>query len=74
MWFVMSIFAIAGGVPSMLYQAVQQSKTVEGGCAAKVPIGWHVPGWALGFLALAAFVAALIYPISGPASTSPASR
>jgi hypothetical protein len=65
MWFFMAIFGIAGGVPSMIYQAVHQSKLskVE---AARVPIGWHVPGWALGFLALAAFAAALIYPAIRP--------
>jgi hypothetical protein len=66
MWFIMSIFAIAGGVPSMLYQAVQQSKLSKTD-ASKVPTGWHVPGWALGFLALAAFIAALIFPDIRPA-------
>ena len=66
MWFIMSIFAIAGGVPSMLYQAVQQSKLSKTD-ASRVPTGWHVPGWALGFLALAAFIAALIFPDIRPA-------
>jgi hypothetical protein len=65
MWFAMAIFGIAGGVPSMLYQAVQQSKLSRQD-AARVPIGWHIPGWALGFLALAAFIAALIYPSIRP--------
>jgi len=61
MWFLMAIFGIVGGLPSMIYQAVQQSRLSKEE-AAKIPIGWHVPGWALGFLALAAFAAALIYP------------
>ncbi len=26
-----------------------------------MPMGWHAPGWALGFLALAAFVAGCVY-------------
>jgi hypothetical protein len=65
MWFVMAIFAIVGGVPSMIYQGMQQSRLskVE---ASKVPMGWHVPGWALGFLALAAFGAALVLPEMRP--------
>jgi hypothetical protein len=61
MWFVMAIFAIAGGVPSMIYQGAQQSRLSKDD-AAKVPLGWHAPGWALGFLALAAFGAALVVP------------
>jgi hypothetical protein len=61
MWFVMAIFAIAGGVPSMIYQGMQQSRLSKQD-ALKVPTGWHVPGWALGFLALAAFGAALFLP------------
>jgi hypothetical protein len=61
MWFVMAVFAIVGGVPSMIYQGVQQSRLskVE---VSKIPLGWHVPGWALGFLALAAFGASLVLP------------
>ncbi len=61
MWFVVSVFAIVGGVPSMLYQAWQQSRLskIE---TSKVPVGWHAPGWALGFIALAAFAAGLVYP------------
>jgi len=61
MWFVMSIFAILGGVPSMAYQAAQQSRLSKQD-NSKIPMGWHVPGWALGFLALAAFGAALFLP------------
>jgi len=61
MWFVMSIFAIFGGVPSMAYQAAQQSRLSKQD-NSKIPMGWHVPGWALGFLALAAFGAALFLP------------
>src|SRR5690349_19121737 len=58
MWFLVTIFAIAGGVPSMIYQAWQQSRLSKEE-TSKVPIGWHAPGWALGFLALAAFIAAM---------------
>lgn len=65
MWFAMSIFGIAGGIPSMVYQAVHQSKLRKAD-AQNIPVGWHVPGWALGFLALAAFIAALIYPAIRP--------
>lgn len=61
MWFVMAIFAIIGGVPSMIYQGVQQSRLSKGD-VSKVPLGWHVPGWALGFLALTAFGASLFAP------------
>ena len=61
MWFVMAIFAIGGGVPSMIYQGMQQSRLSKQD-ALKVPTGWHIPGWALGFLALAAFGAALVLP------------
>ena len=61
MWFVMAIFAIVGGVPSMAYQAAQQSRLTKQD-TSKIPMGWHVPGWALGFLALAAFGAALFLP------------
>ena len=60
MWFTVTVFAIVGGVPSMLYQAWQQTKLTKE--EAKVPVGWHAPGWALGFMALAAFVAAYLYP------------
>ena len=65
MWFVMAIFAIVGGVPSMIYQGVQQSRLSKQE-ESKVPLGWHVPGWALGFLALAAFGAALVVPDMRP--------
>jgi hypothetical protein len=60
MWFVVTVFAIMGGVPSVIYQAWQQSKLSKEE-TAKIPMGWHAPGWALGFLALAAFIAALIF-------------
>jgi hypothetical protein len=66
MWLIMSIVAIAGGVFSILYQAMQQSKLSKTD-VSKVSIGWHVPGWALGFLALAAFIAALIFSDIRPA-------
>jgi hypothetical protein len=59
MWLAMTIFAILGGVPTMIYQAIQQSRLSKAE-AVKVPLGWHIPGWALGFLALAAFAAALL--------------
>lgn len=65
MWFVMSVFGIGGGVPSMIYQAVQQSRLSKEE-TAKVPMVWHAPGWAFGFLALVAFVAALLYPSIRP--------
>jgi hypothetical protein len=65
MWFVMAIFAIVGGVPSMAYQAAQQSRLRKQD-TSKIPMGWHVPGWALGFLALAAFGAALFLPAIRP--------
>lgn len=59
-WLVVTVFAIVGGVPSAAYQGWQQSRlTAE---EKKIPLAWHTPGWALGFLAVAAFVAALIYP------------
>jgi hypothetical protein len=61
MWFVVTIFAMVGGIPSMLYQAWQQTKLTKED-EAKVSDGWHAPGWGLGFLALAAFVAAFFYP------------
>jgi hypothetical protein len=61
MWRAVTIFAIGGGVPSMLYQAWQQSRLSKEE-TAKIPLGWHAPGWGLGFLALAAFIAAMIYP------------
>jgi hypothetical protein len=60
MWFAVTIFAVGGGVPSMLYQAWQQTRLTKDE-AGRVPVGWHAPGWALGFLALAAFLAALFY-------------
>lgn len=59
MWFVVTVLAIAGGVPSMLYQAWRQSRLSKAE-AGQIPVGWHAPGWALGFLALAAFAAGLI--------------
>jgi hypothetical protein len=61
MWLVVTVFAIIGGVPSMLYQAWQQSR-ITAAETKRIPLGWHAPGWALGFLALAAFIAALLYP------------
>jgi hypothetical protein len=61
MWFVMTVFAIVGGVPSMIYQAWQQLTMPEEE-RKKVPGGWHLPGWGLGVAALAAFVAGLIHP------------
>jgi hypothetical protein len=61
MWFAMAIFAIIGGVPSMIYQGMQQSRLSKSD-TSKVPLGWHVPGWALGFLALATFGASLFAP------------
>lgn len=61
MWFAVTIFAMVGGIPSMLYQAWQQTRLTKED-EKKVPDGWHAPGWALGFLALAAFVAAFFYP------------
>ena len=61
MWLVVTVFAIAGGIPSMLYQGWQQSRLSKEE-TSKVPMGWHAPGWALGFLALAAFVGALVNP------------
>jgi hypothetical protein len=61
MWLVVTAFAIAGGVPSMIYQAWHQSRLARHELS-QIPIGWHAPGWALGFLALAAFAAGLVYP------------
>jgi hypothetical protein len=60
MWLSVTVFAIVGGVPSMLYQAWQQTRLskVE---TSKIPAGWHTPGWALGFMALAAFIAAFFF-------------
>lgn len=58
MWLSVTVLAIIGGAPSVVYQAVQQSRLSKTE-TAKIPMGWHVPGWALGFLALAAFVAAV---------------
>jgi hypothetical protein len=60
MWFVITIFGIIGGVPSVAYQAWHQNR-LQKADAANIPPGWHIPGWALGFLALAAFIAALIF-------------
>lgn len=59
MWFVVTVFAIVGGIPSVIYQGWQQSKLSKEETAL---MGWHAPGWALGFLALAAFFAALVNP------------
>lgn len=61
MWFVVTALAIVGGIPSTIYQAWQQSRLSKEE-TSKIPMGWHAPGWALGFLALAAFSAAVIYP------------
>ena len=61
MWFVVTIFGIIGGVPSILYQAWQQSHLPKEE-KSSLPIGWHAPGWGLGFLALAAFIAGLVSP------------
>lgn len=61
MWLYVSIFAIVGGIPSMLYQGWQQTRLSKED-EMRVPAGWHAPGWALGFLALAAFAAAVFYP------------
>ena len=66
MWFMMSVVGIAGGVPSMLYQAWHQSRLSKAE-AARIPVGWHAPGWALGFLALGAFAAALVQEEMRPA-------
>lgn len=60
MWFAVSVLAIAGGVPSMIYQAWHQSRLSKEE-ASQIPVGWHAPGWALGVLALAAFAAAVAY-------------
>ena len=57
-WLAMTIVAIGGAVPSMVYQAWHQAQLSKAE-AARVPAGWHAPGWALGFLAVAAFAAAL---------------
>jgi hypothetical protein len=65
MWSFMAVFAIVGGVPSMAYQAWHQSRLSKQE-AAQIPVGWHAPGWALGFLALAAFAASVIYPAIRP--------
>src|SRR5215813_13337298 len=46
MWEVISIVAIVGGVPSMIYQAWQQSRLSKEE-TSRIPIGWHAPGWAL---------------------------
>ncbi len=61
MWFAVTAFAIAGGVPSMIYQAWQQTTMPEDE-RRKIPGGWHLPGWGLGVAALAAFIAGLMYP------------
>jgi hypothetical protein len=61
MWFVVTIIAIIGGIPSVIYQSWQQSRLSKDELA-KIPMSWHAPGWALGFLALAAFIAALVNP------------
>lgn len=58
MWLVMTTLAIGGAVPSMVYQAWHQSRLSKAE-AARIPVGWHAPGWALGFLAVAAFAAGL---------------
>ncbi len=65
MWFVVTVLAIAGGVPSMLYQAWHQSRLSKAE-TGQIPIVWHAPGWALGFLALAAFIAGLFYAAIRP--------
>lgn len=59
MWLAMSVLGIAGGLPSMIYQAWHQSRLSKAE-AARIPVGWHVPGWALGFLALAAFAGGIM--------------
>jgi hypothetical protein len=61
MWLSVTVFAIVGGVPSMLYQAWQQTRLAKSE-TDRVPARWHTPGWALGFMALAAFIAALFFP------------
>jgi len=61
MWQVVTVFAVVGGGPSVIYQAWQQSRLSKEE-SAKIPMGWHAPGWGLGFLALAAFIAAMFYP------------
>ncbi len=61
MWFLVTAFALIGGLPSVLYQAWHQSRLSKAE-AARIPVAWHAPGWALGFLALAAFIAAMILP------------
>lgn len=61
MWLVVTLIAIAGGVPSMLYQAWHQSRLSKAE-AGQIPLVWHAPGWLLGFLALAAFAAGVAYP------------
>ncbi len=55
-----TVFAIAGGVPSMIYQAWHQSRLSKEE-ASRIPVGWHAPGWALGFLALTASSPGLAY-------------
>lgn len=60
-WQVMSVVAIAGGAPSMAYQAWHQASLSKEE-AARIPVGWHAPGWGLGLLAIAAFAGALAWP------------
>ncbi len=65
MWFAMTLFAILGGIPSIIYQGWQQA-TMPIEERRKIPGGWHLPGWGLGVAALAAFVAGVIYPSLRP--------
>jgi hypothetical protein len=58
MWIVMTAFALTGAIPSMVYQAWHQSRLSKEE-VSRIPVGWHAPGWALGFLAVAAFGAGL---------------
>ena len=60
-WFVVTSGAVIAGIPSAIYQAWVQSRPMPDD-AAKIPVGWHVPGWGLGFCALACFIAALLFP------------
>jgi hypothetical protein len=60
-WFSVTVFAVVGGVPAALYQAWTQRR-IDKADVRQVHVAWHVPGWALGFCALACFVVALLKP------------
>ena len=60
-WFVVTSAAVIAGIPTTIYQAWLQSRPLPEN-TPQIPIGWHVPGWALGFCALACFFAALLMP------------